>query len=278
MRVARALLIGLLGVGLLVGCDDDGTGLDGFTLADLVGTWDASVFVFVSQTSPPDSADFIAEGADVRLTVAANGDYSIVVWAPDVIADVLWGTVSVDDGNIVITDEQEPGNPISFSAGLSGNTLSMQTDEVEFDFGDGDEPAELHIVFQLKTTGTLIDDLVGDWDGTTFLFISEAVPPDTFDVIDEGGSLALTVTAESRYAADVTFPGELPDSETGTLLILTDVTDVLVLIEDSDTDIWDAMGFLFELVGDTLTLEGEDMFDFGSGDEPATLEIVVERQ
>lgn len=278
MRLARALLIGLLGVGLLVGCDEDGTGLAGFTLADLVGTWDASVFVFVSQTSPPDSADFIAEGADVRLTVAANGDYSIVVWAPDVIADVFWGTVSVDDGNIVITDAEEPGDVISFSAELSGNILSMYSDEVEFDFGDGEEPAELHIVLQLKTTGTLIDDLVGEWDATTFLFISEDVPPDTFDVIGEGGSLAITVTAGSRYAADVTFPGEPLDSETGTLLIITYVTDVLVLIEDSDTDIWDARGFDFELVGDTLTLECEDEFDFGSGDEAATMEIVLERQ
>ncbi|KPK81669.1 MAG: hypothetical protein AMS25_05320 [Gemmatimonas sp. SM23_52] len=272
MRLARALLIGLLGVGLLVGCDEDGTGPAGFTLADLVGTWDASVFVFVSQSSPPDSADFIAEGADVRLTVAANGGYSIVVWTPELIADVISGTVSVDDGDIVIT---EGDGTISFSAELSGNTLSMHTDEVDFDFGDGDEPAELQIVFQLKTTGTLIDDLVGDWDATTFLFISEAVPPDTFDAIAEGGSLAITVTGDSRYTTILEFPSEPTDTIYGTLLILT---GELALIEDSDTDSWEVMAFVFEVVGDTLMLEGEDEFDFGSGDEPATLEIVMERQ
>lgn len=275
MRLARTLLIGLLGVGLLVGCDEDGTGPGGFTLADLVGTWDASVFVFVSQTSPPDSADFIAEGVDVRLTVAANGDFSIVMWGADNILDIMTGTVSVSDRTIVVNDDEEPGNPTSFAGSLSGNTLRMDTDEVEFDFGSGDEPADLHLVLGLKTAGTLIDDLVGDWDATTFLFISEAVPPDTFDVIDQGGSLAITVTTDSRYAVDVTFPGELPDSERGTLLILP---GVLALIEDSDTDSWEVMGFLFELVGDTLTLEGEDEFDFGSGYEPATLEIVMERQ
>lgn len=274
MKLARTLLIGLLGVGLLVGCDEDGTGPGGLTLADLVGTWDATVFVFVSQTSPPDSADFIAEGVDVRLTVAANGDFSIVMWGAEGILDIMTGTVSVSDGTIVVNDDEEPGNPTSFAGSLSGNTLMMDTDEVQFDFGSGDEPADLHIVLGLKAAGRIAGDLVGEWSATSFLFISEAVPPDTFDTIAEGGGLEITVTGDSRYAMIVQVPSQPADTIYGTLLILT---GQLWLIDEPDTDIYEWLELFFELVGDTLLLEGEEEFDFGGGDEPATMEVVLER-
>jgi len=273
MRLVRTLTVLVLGAGLMVGCNDDGISPEDLTLADLVGGWSADEFEFTSQSNPAESVDFITLGGEVTLSVADNGRYTIVMLPPQDTPDVSKGSVDVDGGFLLVTDDETPGDTVTFTLILSGNTLTIETGELEFDFGAGDEPADLHAVFSVPV-GTTAVDLEGTWEATDWRYISEPAGADTIDVIADGGSLTMTVAGDATYSADVTIPGELPITETGVVMI---VDDVMLLIDDIVPD--DPMVFTFVLSAGTISLEGEGQIDFDDPpdgiDEDATIEIVL---
>ena len=121
--------------------------------------------------------------------------------------------------------------------------------------------------------GITIADLAGTWDATTATF--EGVVGSGFvDVIADGGSVTLTITGDGRFTFVLTLPGESPETASGTMHF---EEDALVMTFDDDPS--DAVFFIFFLSDDTLTLAGEDEFDFDDGvDEPAILTLVLQRR
>lgn len=275
------LLFGLvLSAGLLLGCGDDG-GLSDITLADLVGSWVGDQFEFSNQVNPAESFDLVAAGALVNMTIAANGRYTIGAAAPfGTGADFIKGALLVEEGFLLVTNDEEPGETVAFAVELSGGVLTIFTDEVSYDFDvppDGiDEPANLEAAFQFAT-GTTVADLVGTWEATEFRFVSSPTPTDTIDVIDGGGGLSVTVFADGRYDLTVELPGELPDDQSGVTLI---AGDLIVMIDEVNPD--GSITFEYGLAGNTITMRGDDVIDFNDPpdgtDEPAVLEIVMQRQ
>jgi hypothetical protein len=114
-------------------------------------------------------------------------------------------------------------------------------------------------------------DLVGTWEATAFE-VTAVGGGASMDVIALGGSMTLTAGANGAYTIDITFPGELPEVETGTFT----VAEGVITIDPEGPD--STMSFDFTLSGNTLTLMGEDTMDLGAGDVPVTLEIVLQRQ
>ncbi len=114
--------------------------------------------------------------------------------------------------------------------------------------------------------------LAGSWNATSFVFTNVANSSETFDLIANGGSFSLTITADGQFSGTFTGPGE---NETfsgtyvaqGTNLILTDDLE-----PDSET-------VSFTLSGNTLTIDSDDVFDFDEDgvDELATSTIVLVR-
>ncbi|MGD2215801.1 MAG: hypothetical protein PVJ64_03550 [Gemmatimonadales bacterium] len=279
MSRSRVVVALVLSAGLFIGCDDDGG--PSLALADLVGSWIADEFEFTNQENPIESVDFIAAGLDVTMTISANGRYTI--GAADPLgsgADFIKGALLVEEGFLLVTDDDEPGETIAFSVQLSGDGLTIFTDEVDYDFDvppDGiDEPADLRAVFQLAT-GTTVADLVGTWEATEFRFVSSPTPTDTIDVIDLGGGLSVTLVADGRYDMTIELPGELPDDQSGVALV---VGDIIVMIDEVAPE--GSIRFEYGLAGETITLRGEDSIDFDDPpdgtNEAAVVEMVLERK
>jgi hypothetical protein len=270
----------VLSVGLFAGCDDDG-GPGRVTLADLVGSWVADEFEFTNQANRAESVDLVAAGALVTMTVAGNGRYTIGAADPfGGGADFIKGTLLVEEGFLLVADDDAPGETIAFSVQLSGDRLTIFTDEIDYEFdvpSDGiDEPADLRAVFQFAT-GTTVADLVGTWEATEFRFVSSPTPTDTIDVIDSGGGLSVTLVADGRYDLTIELPGKLPEDQSGVAMV---VGDMIVMIDDVEPE--GSMRFEYGLVGGTITLLGEDTIDFNDPpdgtDDPAVIEIVLTRQ
>jgi hypothetical protein len=280
MRRARVLVALVLGAGLFVGCDDDG-GPSNVTLANLVGSWIADEFEFTNQENPAESVDLVAAGAVVIMTVAGNGRYTIGAADPfGGGADFIKGALLVEEGVLLATNDDEPGETAAFFVELSGDMLTIFTDEVDYDFdvpSDGiTEPADLRAVFQFAT-GMTAADLAGTWEATEFRFVSSPTPTDTIDVIDLGGGLSVTLGTDASYDLTLTIPDELPDDQSGVALIFG---DMIVMIDEVEPE--GSIMFEFGLDGETITLRGADSIDFDDPpdgiDDPAVVEIVLAQQ
>jgi hypothetical protein len=122
--------------------------------------------------------------------------------------------------------------------------------------------------------GITIADLAGTWDATTATF--EGVVGSGFvDLIADGGSVTLTITGDGRFTFVLTLPGESPETASGTMHF---EEDFLVMTFDDDPS--DPVFFIFFFSDDTLTLAGEDEFDFDDDgvDEPAIITLVLQRR
>jgi hypothetical protein len=280
MRRAVVLFALVLSAGLVVGCDDDG-GPGAVTLADLVGSWIGHEFEFTNQANRAESVDLVAAGAVVTMTVASNGRYTIGAANPfGSGADFIKGSMLVEEGILLVTNDDEPGETAAFTAQLSANSLTIFTDEVDYDFDvppDGiTEPADLRAEFQFAT-GMTAADLAGTWEATEFRFVSTPTPTDTIDVIEGGGGLSVTVGADASYELTLTLPAKLPEIQYGVVLLFG---DMIVMIDEVEPA--GSIRFEYGLAGGTITLRGEDTADFNVPpdgiEDPAMVEIVMELQ
>ncbi|HSE27911.1 MAG TPA: lipocalin family protein [Gemmatimonadales bacterium] len=126
------------GAALSLACgDDDGNGPN---RNSLVGTWDATSMEFVLRTNPAVRVDVVAE-FDATVTVVLDDDdtFSVLVQVPGEPAQLITGTWSVDGNTMTLNPDGEPFD-WQFAVSLSGNTLTLEGGDVEFDVDDdGDE-------------------------------------------------------------------------------------------------------------------------------------------
>ncbi|MEE9132296.1 MAG: hypothetical protein V3U13_01930 [Gemmatimonadota bacterium] len=149
-RPLAALSMGLLALASVIGCEDSQSTGSGITLEVLAGTWEASVFAFTSQAEPPQRADLIADGGSATLVLSANGAYTLTVTPAGGEPDVSTGFMLIESGFLLVADSDVPGVTTAFAMGLDGDTLTLVTNEVEFDFSgdDVEEPAILTLVWE----------------------------------------------------------------------------------------------------------------------------------
>ena len=121
--------------------------------------------------------------------------------------------------------------------------------------------------------GTDPDDIAGTWTATSMLFTEKAAPNLTVDlVVDEGAVLTLVLSEDETYAFSFVLDPE-DESEVGTYTTTSTSITITPVTPAGDAE-------TFGLVRDedvmTLT-DTDEMFDFGTGDEPATLVITLTR-
>jgi hypothetical protein len=122
-------------------------------------------------------------------------------------------------------------------------------------------------------TSAPMEDLVGTWNATAMVFTRVADTTEKVDVIALGATFRMTLAADSTWTAIQTVPLAVPDTATGTW---TASLDVLTLEETGQSG---NMQFQYVMSGNTVTLTGGSVdFDFGFGDEPATLSITATKQ
>jgi hypothetical protein len=121
------------------------------------------------------------------------------------------------------------------------------------------------------STGVEPDDLAGTWTATMMVFTSEADATESVDIVaDEMATLEIVLDADETYASAFTFPDEADENETGTY----STTSTTLTITPTDGT---AETFGLARDDDTMTLTRDDTYDFGSGEEPATLVITLAR-
>lgn len=139
----RLLWVVPLLVGLGVACNDS-TGVTG---TDLVGTWNATEFVFSDFADPVTDFDVLSMGGAVKFTFRADSSFTIVVTLPMTAPDTSEGTWTLQEGSRLIITDQGAVSGTELQVSLSGTTLTVYSDDVEFDFGAGDIPAQLDATF-----------------------------------------------------------------------------------------------------------------------------------
>jgi hypothetical protein len=129
----------------LSGCGDEG-GIVAIDPEALLGTWAASRFEFVSKANSFVRIDLVGSlGAIVTLDVTSTA-YTLEVIVPGVTTETQTGTWSVAGDQLII---QSGTSTDTLTATISGNTLTLEAVNAEFDFNqDGlDEPATFQGIF-----------------------------------------------------------------------------------------------------------------------------------
>lgn len=133
----RAMLTAIAVSAAVVGCDDNGTGLEA---TDLQGTWIASVYEYTDNANALSVVDIIQrDGASFTLTVDASGSASTVF-------DDGLGNTSTDSGTLNSTTNTLTLGGTIFDAQRNGNVLILTDTDSSFDFGAGSTSATLRIV------------------------------------------------------------------------------------------------------------------------------------
>jgi len=242
-------------------------------LADLVGTWDATVLYFVNPADPADTADLIGAGSRLRWTVAPDGRWSQIFWTPDAIFENTAGAVDLVNGRMVMGPDGDPALIGCDDVRVTGQSIAVRCDvPVGYDWdGDGsDDPSLVVSEWRRKRTGVLINDLAGTWDATSFRYTSTADHSVAVEVVgDLGYAITMTVGLDSRFFIHVEPLG------------WTSTTDWL-LVEGNRmlTRNGDASSFVFSLERGTWSFSGLDAYDFdGNGTpDPAILEAALVRR
>jgi hypothetical protein len=140
MKWSKMLVVAPLVAGLALACGSD------VAEDDLVGTWNATEFVFSNFDDPVMDFDVIGEGGAVTIVIRADGTYTATFTFPESEPEVDNGTWELSGS--VLTFDAGTADETDFDVSLSGNTLTIYSDDIgEFDFGDGDEPAQLDATF-----------------------------------------------------------------------------------------------------------------------------------
>jgi hypothetical protein len=133
MKSRNAALLGALGAAVALACGE----ATGITIADLVGTWNATKLEFTNKANPAQRVDVVPLGAQLRIVVEPSGR-AISTFS-------FQGLTQVDTSQIVIRGDTllVDGRRLLFT--LSGNTLTLTDNNESFDFDQNgtEEPATL---------------------------------------------------------------------------------------------------------------------------------------
>lgn len=119
------------------------------TVEELEGEWSATEFDLVRQSPPALSVDVLALGGTFSLTIAPDARHTLFVSLPDGTSTSQAGPAVVQGRRLFLVDEGE-SEDLLFEFTLSGDSLTLTTDDLEYDFsGDGTaEPARGALVLE----------------------------------------------------------------------------------------------------------------------------------
>ncbi|TFH01094.1 MAG: hypothetical protein E4H13_05780 [Calditrichales bacterium] len=148
------------------------------------------------------------------------------------------------------------------------------------------------VVFSLALTGmycTKTEDpvkntspLVGTWvansdvPGTQMIYDgTDTNPLFILDGLQLGASIQITIKNDNTYSMTLSLPGEAPELEDGNWSV--NANQITLTPKDFPED---AITFTYAVSGDMATLaslDGEVTFDFGAGEIPVTMIIVLKK-
>lgn len=133
-----------------------------------------------------------------------------------------------------------------------------------FSCGGDDEDS-----FPLDGTVLTMAEIAGNWTAIAALYTSSSTGPIVeYNVIDEGGSVSLTIQSNGRFTLTLTIPDEGNTVYTGQLGF---DEDLLVVTYDDEPDDWEYFGIFLD--GGHLFINGPAEFDFNSDAIPEEADV-----
>jgi len=129
---------------LLAGCSSDSTGsnIDEGAFTDLVGTWDCTSYVFTSVANSNITDDIKAsQGLTYTMSIEESGAFTITISAQGIPPQTVTGQMATS-----ASGDFETGDP-GVSVSRNGNQLIFTDSDELHNFGNGNEPATLRIVY-----------------------------------------------------------------------------------------------------------------------------------
>lgn len=140
-------IVAFLGAGALVaGCGGNGTGPDPETLT---GTWEATRVEFTDAADAGVSAELIALGGELGMTLSGNGAFTIVIRLPGELPETWTGTWSSSQDVLTLTFTSGQFGEMQFEMSLSGTTLILEGGHTGFDFDDDGTDEEARVDLRL---------------------------------------------------------------------------------------------------------------------------------
>ena len=135
MKTLRTLSAFVVLAAVAAGCSDS-TDPGDITIADLVGTWNATTATF-TPVGGGAGEEVVSQGFGLTITVASSGAYTLTTSFPSEADEVETGTMTVSNGRLTATptDPLEDLELIDIVS-LSGDNLTLFFDDEEFDFTD----------------------------------------------------------------------------------------------------------------------------------------------
>jgi hypothetical protein len=158
MRMSKlfTLFVVLMLALLAFNCSDDDDD-DGIIPERYVGTWEAKIDIegtliqYATLDVPPVELDLRLLGAEIKAILRKDGTYSLTFVDPIEGTDTDAGTITLNEEAKVITLNSNSDEDLIFAYEWEGDILVLET-MAEFDFGQGDVPAEVTI--KLKRTAS----------------------------------------------------------------------------------------------------------------------------
>lgn len=142
MRGKRVILAGLVS-GLVAACSGDSTGN---SIPNIVGTWRATKFEFVSVANAATRIDLIAAGGTGTVVISSNGSFSTTLTAPGSSPIVSTGTYVETATTLTVTITNPPPTQVlNFTMAVSGSAMVLSGAQTTFDFGSGSVTAYVNI-------------------------------------------------------------------------------------------------------------------------------------
>jgi hypothetical protein len=126
MNTLRKLSAFVILAAVAAGCSDS-TAPEDVTLADLVGTWNATRATF-DEVAGDGTFDLIPDipGVTVTLTIASSGAYTVTVSMPGESPEMETGTATVANGVITVTPSDPLEDPYAIEiVSLSGDDMTL---------------------------------------------------------------------------------------------------------------------------------------------------------
>jgi hypothetical protein len=144
MFTRAAIVAAILGAAAACGGGGDGGG--GPSPSQVIGSWNVTKLLFVSQANPQQSVDRIAQGATAVMVIDANNGFTLTITPTTGPQEIQTGTWSLSGQIFTVTPTGMPFN-WQFNIASTGTTIRLSGADVDFDVNnDGtDEPAKLTI-------------------------------------------------------------------------------------------------------------------------------------
>jgi hypothetical protein len=113
---------------------------------ELVGTWNATEFTFSDFGDPVMDFDVIASNGSAQIVFRADSTYTYTITLPFSEPAVASGKWTLNGGKLTIT-ESGASSGTELQVSLTGTTLTVYTNDLTFDFGNGEIPAQLNAKF-----------------------------------------------------------------------------------------------------------------------------------